>query len=85
MTEIFCASCSEVHEGDVRIDSDGWPSVTWIGRPHDPDEVARQKHLDAISEDGGKALALALDAGDWVKVEEVLDQVLGWANDPEDG
>jgi hypothetical protein len=38
--------------------------------------------LAAIAEESGKALALVLDAGDWGKVEAVLEAVLE-LNDPE--
>jgi hypothetical protein len=42
-------------------------------------------HLAAIAEDGGKALTLVLDAGDWAKVEEVLSAVLELNDKPEEG
>jgi hypothetical protein len=76
---IFCTGCAEFHDGEIAL-VDGWPVVTWV-EPHDPDDIAPQDHLDAIGEDGGKALTLVLDAGDWVKVEEVLSAVLE-LNDP---
>lgn len=69
-TRIFCPSCSAFHDGEVALDATGWPVVTWA-KPHDPDAVALRDHLDAIVEEGGQALALVLDAGDWTKVEEV--------------
>jgi hypothetical protein len=82
-TPVFCATCAAFHEGKIAL-VDGWPSVTWVGRPHDPDAVALRDHLAAIAEDGGKALALVLDAGDWAKVEEVLSAVLDRNDEEED-
>jgi hypothetical protein len=80
---IFCAGCRAHHLSTIDLDPDGWPSVTWVGRPHDPDDVELRDHLPAIAEHGGKALALVLDAGDWAKVEQVLSAVLE-LNDPKE-
>lgn len=74
-TRVFCPACREHHRAEVRIE-DGFPITTWIDDEHD-----LRRHLDAIAEDGGKALALVLDAGDWDRAEDVLSAVLE-LNDP---
>ena len=80
--DVYCPRCAMTHKATARLDEHGYPHTAWSER-HDPDAIALRDHRDAIAEDGGKALALVLDAGDWMKVEEVLSAVLE-LNDPEE-
>jgi hypothetical protein len=85
IVQTWCKGCDAFHGAEVlEWDADKFPTkARWV-TAHQPSSE-KQEHLEAIGELGGRNLAMVVDAGQWHRVEEVLEQVLSMNDPPREG